>query len=104
MSYYSDLDNDRFYEHEQSVRAAEDREETILGIKGALMELSDEALISFVLKRGERMNRPGLTFQVYDVCKKLRDRGWSPTVSQRRAIINVAAIAAYDTGYVLEAA
>jgi hypothetical protein len=104
MSYYGDLDNDHSYEYEQSVRAKEDREETILDIKGALMKLSDEALMSFVLKRGERMNRPGLTFRVYDVCKKLRDRGWSPTVGQRRAIINVAAIAAYDTGYVLEEA
>jgi hypothetical protein len=96
MSNYADLDNDRAYEREASVRRAEKREEAILDIKDKLMRLSDEKLIDFVLRRGEGMNSPNLDFQVYDVCERLRGNGWTPTGGQRRAIINVAAIAAYN--------
>jgi hypothetical protein len=96
MSYYSDLANDRADEREAGVRAAEKREEAILDIKARLMKLSDERLIDFVLRRGAGMNVPGMDFQVYDVCKRLRDNGWAPKGAQRGAIINVAAIAAYN--------
>jgi hypothetical protein len=96
------LDDDQSYEYEQSVRAAERREEAILDIKAELMKLSDEKLLGFVLRRGKRMNSPDIGFKVYDICKRLSDNGWTPTGKQRRAIINVAAITAYATGYVPE--
>jgi hypothetical protein len=103
MSYFSKDEWDcESAVREQSVRAAESREEAILDVKAKLMKLSDEKLIDFVLKRGEAMNVLDITFKVYDVCKKLHDHGWAPKGKQRGAIINVAAIAVYNTGTDLE--
>jgi hypothetical protein len=102
MSYYTDLDNDLSYEREALAREAEQRKGAILGIKAKLLKLPNDKLLDFVLKQGERMNRPGMAFKLYAVCKRLRDNEWSPTFKQWMAILNTAAIAAYEDGVSLE--
>jgi hypothetical protein len=100
MSYFSKDEWDaESAVREQNVREQEERDETILDIKGELMKFSDDELIEFVLARGERMNNLDIAFKVYDVCKRLRDHNWGPKGGQRQAIINVACIAAYNIGY-----
>jgi hypothetical protein len=100
MSYYSDLDDDLAADSmaAQEFRYQEEnmRNKAIFAIKKALRKLSDEALVERVLQWGTVMNRPGMKFKLYDICKRLRDNGWTPQGRQRTAIINTATIALYD--------
>jgi len=66
--------------------------EDVNNIIHRLKKMSDNELIHFICSKGKCLNTLE-TFKTYDVAKRLRDNGWTPTPKQRSALINTAAIA-----------
>jgi len=84
------LDDGGYYADREAERAS--RDEAIERTKERLDEMSDEKLLKYLCKKGDRLNTLD-SFRTYDVAKRLRDNGWKPTPKQRAALINTAAIA-----------
>jgi hypothetical protein len=70
----------------------EDRENRINGTIRMLRSKSNPELIEYLCGIGTSLNTLS-SFKTYDVAKKMKDYGWTPTQKQREALINTAAIA-----------
>ena len=55
-----------------------------------MRKMPDDKLLGFIIKQGKRLNTLA-TFKTYDIAKKLRDKGWTPSPKQRDSLINTAA-------------
>jgi hypothetical protein len=68
------------------------REEDIHNTTSMLEAMSDSELINYLCNQGEKLNTLQ-TFKTFDVAKRIKDNGWTPTKKQRESLINTAAIA-----------
>jgi hypothetical protein len=75
----------------------EDRENRINETTRMLRQKSNSELIEYLCGIGPSLNTLS-SFKTYDVAKRIKDNGWTPTRKQRDALINTAAIALnYET-------
>ena len=59
--------------------------------KTELSKMTDGELLKLALSKGEELNDVTEYFPAYDVAEKLFNMGWTPTLKQRKAILNVLA-------------
>jgi len=70
----------------------EERKKDIYDTTVMLGKMSDTELLDYLCKQGRKLNTLD-TFKTYDVAKRIKENGWTPTRKQREALINTAAIA-----------
>jgi len=66
-------------------------EETVREQRELLLEKTDGELLSEATRIGPDLNDVTDHFPAYDVARKLKKNGWTPTEKQRKAIVNVMA-------------
>jgi len=68
-----------------------DFEETAREQRELLFEKTDSEILDEAIKIGPELNDVTDHFPAYNVARKLKKNGWTPTEKQRKAIVNVVA-------------
>lgn len=90
--FEDDTEADYLASRDPCFSETEQRQSDIESDEAMLSAMTDNELLDFICKRGKRLNTLP-TFKSYDVAKRIRDNGWTPTRKQREALINTVAIA-----------